>query len=116
MKPAEAHELFGEILKRSRKGAIAWQLKKEKKEEPRCVDYAAPADDDGSHAVEIGSEHVEEHGVVYEFRVLDEAGMLLYEYALSLHTAVAEKSHTYEMFVELFTLAKNRAVAHSRGR
>ena len=113
MKPAVAHALFVEILKRSRKGAIAWRLKKEK-EVPRCVDFAAPARD--GHGVEIGSEHVEEHHTVYEFRVVDEAGSLLYEHALSLHTAVAEKSHTYEAFVELFTLAKNRAVAHSRGR
>ena len=112
MHPAEAHRIFGDILKRTRQGVIDWRLKKETKAEPKAVDFAAPATD-GKHGVEIGSEHVEEHGTVYEFRVVDDAGDLLYEYALSHHTTAEGGGGTYEQFVELFQMARRHASAHS---
>jgi hypothetical protein len=111
MNPLAAHALFGEILERSREGAIDWELK-ESKSTPPTVDFAAPATD-GTHRVEIGSEHVEEYGTVYEFRVIDDTGAPVYEFALSHHATAQGEGRTYQEFVELFTLAKHRAAARS---
>jgi len=111
MHPAEAHQIFDETLARSRKGDIGWRLKGTK-DEPKSVDFAAPASD-GAHGVEIGSEHVEEYGTVYEFRVMGEDGLPLYEFALSAKAEVQDGVPTYEHFVELFTLATQHAKARS---
>lgn len=111
MHPAEAHQIFDETLARSRKGDIDWRLKATK-DEPRSVDFAAPASD-GAHGVEIGSEHVDEYGTVYEFRVMGDDGLPLYEFALSARAEVQDAARTYEHFVELFTLAKQHARSRS---
>jgi hypothetical protein len=111
MHPAEAHTIFEDTLKRSRQGAIDWRIK-ETKSTPDAVDFEAPARD-GAHGVEIGSVHVEEHGTVYEFRIVDDAGQPLYDFALSHHTAAPGDLRTYEEFVELFTLAKHHALSRS---
>jgi hypothetical protein len=111
MHPAEAHTIFEDTLKRSRKGAIDWRIK-ETKSAPAALEFEAPARD-GAHGVEIGSEHVEDHGTVYEFRVVDDAGEPLYEFALSHHAAAQGDLRTYEEFVELFTLAKHHAASRS---
>jgi len=111
MHPAEAHTIFENTLKRSRQGAIDWRIK-ETKATPAAVEFEALARD-GAHGVEIGSEHVEDHGTVYEFRVVDDAGELLYEFALSHHAAAQGELRTYEEFVELFTLAKHHAKSRS---
>lgn len=111
MHPAEAHQIFDETLARSRKDAIDWRLKASR-DEPKSVDFAAPASD-GVHGVEIGSEHVEEYGTVYEFRVMGDDGLPLYEFALSAKTEVQGEGRTYEQFVELFNLAKHHAKSRS---
>lgn len=115
MHPSEAHAILGEILERTRRGAIPWQKKRDTKtaEATRCVDYAAPATH-GAHGVEIGAEKLEEHATVYEFRVVDDAGEPVYEYALSRQTAEeGEGRRFYEEFVELFTLARHIASGSS---
>ena len=111
MHPVEAHQIFDETLARSRKGDIGWRLKATR-DEPKSVDFAAPAAD-GAHGVEIGSEHVEDYGTVYEFRVLGDDGLPLYEFALSFHAQTQGEGKTYEGFVELFNLAKHQAKARS---
>jgi hypothetical protein len=115
MNPLEAHQIFGDVLERSRRGEVEWQLK-EAKTNPQCLDFAAPAED-GAHGVEIGSEHVEDYGTVYEFRVVDETGTPLYEYGLSFHATDEGNGGTYQEFVELFSLAREHASAkEDRGR
>ena len=111
MHPAEAHTIFEDTLQRSRQGAVDWRIK-EAKSTTGAVEFEAPARD-GAHGVEISSEHVEDYGTVYEFRVVDDAGELLYEFALSHHAAAQGELRTYEEFVELFTLAKHHAKSRS---
>ena len=112
MHPQEAHRIFGEILQRTRNGILDWHLKKSKVE-PKTIDFACPGAA-GDHGVEIGSEHVDEYGTVYEFRVVDDAGEPLYEYALSHHAAAKGEDSSYKQFVELFTLARHIALGTPR--